>query len=49
LSQQQIMLDSAPPGWLPVSVPNDGGCVQADRMFKKLQAQEQAIKAHKAH
>ena len=36
LSQQQIMLDSAPPGWIPLSVPNDGGCVQADRMFKKL-------------
>ena len=41
LSQQQIMLDSAPAGWMPVSVPNDGGCVQADRMCKKLHAQEQ--------
>jgi len=32
-----------------VSVPNDGGCVQADRMFKKLQAQEQAVKDHEPH
>lgn len=49
LSQQQIMLDAAPPGWVPVSVPNDGGCVQADRMFKKLYALEQNQTGKKAH
>ena len=49
LSQQQFMLDSAPPGWMPVSVPNDGGCVQADRMFKKLHAQEQSKTDNQPH
>jgi len=49
LAQQQIMLDSAPAGWLPVSVPNDGGCVQADRMFKKLHALEQTAKDKPSH
>lgn len=40
LEQQQIMLDSAPPNWQPVAVPNDGGCIQAERLMGRLLAAE---------
>lgn len=36
LEAQQIMLDSRPAGWTPVSVPADRGCVLADRVMKQL-------------
>lgn len=36
LEAQQVMLDSRPSGWTPVSVPADRGCVLADRVMKKL-------------
>lgn len=40
LEKQQILLDCAPAGWGPIAIPNDGGCVQADRLMKKLIAAE---------
>jgi vanillate O-demethylase monooxygenase subunit len=40
LEQQQALLDSAPADWQPVAVPNDGGCIQAARLMKRLLAQE---------
>jgi vanillate O-demethylase monooxygenase subunit len=36
LEAQQVMLDSRPAGWAPVSVPADRGCVLADRVMKQL-------------
>lgn len=42
LEEQQVRLDCKPAGWRPVSIPNDGGCVQAERMLNKLIAAESA-------
>ncbi len=43
LEQQQTLLETAPKGWMPVLVPNDSGCVQADRLMNRLlQAQQGA-------
>ena len=40
LEKQQVLLSAAPPDWSPISIPADAGCVQADRMMKKLFAAE---------
>jgi phenylpropionate dioxygenase-like ring-hydroxylating dioxygenase large terminal subunit len=42
LEQQQMMLDTAPADWRPVPVPNDGGCIQAERLMNRLLAAQQA-------
>jgi len=42
LEGQQARIDTAPAGWRPVPTPNDGGCVQAERMMARLQAAEPA-------
>jgi vanillate O-demethylase monooxygenase subunit len=40
LEAQQRLLDGAPAGWRPLSVPNDAGCVQAGRLLDRLIAAE---------
>ena len=40
LEQQQVLLDCKPEGWRPLPIPNDLGCVQADRMMAKLTVAE---------
>ena len=42
LEQQQLLRDSAPSTWRPLATPNDGGCIQAERMMNKLLAAERA-------
>lgn len=42
LQDQQRLLDRAPAGWRPIATPNDGGCVQAERLMTKLAAAERA-------
>ena len=36
LEQQQQLLDCAPANWRPIATPNDGGCVQAERLMNRL-------------
>lgn len=40
LEQQQMLLDCKPEGWRPVAIPNDGGCLQAERLMSRLIAAE---------
>lgn len=40
LEQQQVLLDCSPDGWRPLPTPNDAGCVQAERMMRRLLAAE---------
>lgn len=42
LEAQQVLLDCKPEGWRPVVVPNDGGCVQAERLLSRMLAAERA-------
>lgn len=42
LERQQTLLDCKPDGWRPLAVPNDGGCVQAERLLDRLLAREAA-------
>ncbi len=42
LEQQQVLLDCKPEGWRAVAIPNDGGCIQAERMLNKLLVAESA-------
>lgn len=48
LEQQQALLDAAPEGWRPAPVPNDGGCIQAERLMNKLLAAERAAAQERA-
>jgi phenylpropionate dioxygenase-like ring-hydroxylating dioxygenase large terminal subunit len=41
LEQQQILLDCRAEGWHPLPTPNDAGCVQAERMMRRLCAAEE--------
>lgn len=45
LEQQQVLLDCKPEGWRPVAIPNDGGCLQAERLMNKLIAAEHGPRA----
>lgn len=40
LEQQQMLLNCKPAGWRPLATPNDGGCVQAERLMNRLMAAE---------
>jgi vanillate O-demethylase monooxygenase subunit len=42
LEQQQALLDCAPASWRPIATPNDGGCVQAERLMNRLLAAERS-------
>lgn len=44
LESQQALFDCRPEGWRPIPVPNDGGCLQADRLMNKLIAAEHAAR-----
>ena len=45
LEQQQVLRDAAPASWRPIATPNDGGCVQAERMMTRLLAAQHAGQA----
>jgi phenylpropionate dioxygenase-like ring-hydroxylating dioxygenase large terminal subunit len=43
LEQQQTLRDCAPETWRPIATPNDGGCVQAERLMNRLVTAERAL------
>ncbi len=40
LEQQQVLRECAPERWQPLATPNDAGCVQAERLMRRLLAAE---------